>query len=141
MWQRQKNNMSEVYEIRDYRPEDKSFIMATFLRGLYYGNEFFKLIPKKIFMDNYKLIIEALLNKHIIKVACLKEDPDIILGYSVLSKDFQIIHFCFVKSAWRKNGIARSLLPKYPTCVTHFTTMSLDLMKKFPDCVFNPFSI
>lgn len=132
---------NKLYEVRDYKPEDKSFIMATFLRGLYYGDSWFSIIPKDIFMANYKLIVEALLAKHQVKVACLCEDKDVILGYSILSKDFTTIHWCFVKSAFRKQGISKALLPKYPTTVTHLTVLGKALLPKFKDCLFNPFAL
>lgn len=92
-------------------------------------------------MSNYKLVAEALLKKRTIKIACLKEDPDVILGYSVLSNDYQTIDWVFVKSAWRNKGIARSLLPLYPTSVTHLTKLGKELLPKFKDCVFNPFNL
>lgn len=129
------------FEVRDYKPEDKNFIMATFLRGLYYGDSWFSQIPKDIFMDNYKLFVENLvgLPTTTIKVACLKDDADIILGYSILSNDFQTINWVFVKLDWRKQGIARALLPKYPTSVSHLTALGKSLLPKFQNCVFNPF--
>ena len=135
------SELGSLYEIRDYKPEDKSFIMATFLRGLYYGDSWFSLIPKDIFMANYKLIAEALVNKCNIKVACLCEDKDIILGYSILSDDFQTIHFCFVKSAFRKQGIAKALLPQHPSTITHLTALGRSLLPKFKNAVFNPFKL
>ncbi len=90
-------------------------------------------------MDNYKLVGESLIKKATIKVACLVEDNDVILGYSILSNDFQVIHWVFVKAAWRKQGIAKTLVPKYPTAFTNFTTLGLTLTKKFDKIVFNPF--
>lgn len=134
------SNFQGLYEVRDYVPADKNFIMATFLRGLYYGDSWFSLIPKAIFMNNYKKVAEALVSGNtVIKVACLKDDPGVILGYSILSKDFLTVHFVFVKSAWRLKGIARSLLPQYPTAISHLTTLGKSLMNKFPTAVFNPF--
>lgn len=132
-----------LYLIRDVKDEDKSFILATFLRGLYYGDSWFSLIPKDIFMDNYKLIAQAIVNNptNKIMVACLPDDKDVILGYSILGEDFQTIHFCYVKSAWRKNGIARSLCPQRPTRVTHLTGLGRELVKKFEKCIFNPFAL
>ncbi len=132
-------NFQGMYDIRDAKPEDKNFIMATFLKGLYYGDSWFSLIDKSAFMGNYKLVAEALLNRANIKIACLKEDPDVILGYSVLSQDYQTIHWVFVKANWRQKGIARSLLPQYPTTVTHLTKLGKELLPKFKTAVFNPF--
>lgn len=135
------SNFTGLYDVRDYKESDKNFILATFLKGLYYGDSWFSQIPKNIFMDNYKNVARLLVSnpKVIIKVACLKEDPDVILGYSILSTDFNTVYWVFVKSAWRKQGIARSLLPLYPTTVAHLTSLGKTLMSKFPGAHFNPF--
>jgi len=132
-----------LYEVRDMIEEDKNFILATFLRGLYYGDSWFSEIAKDIFMTNYKPVVEKFLNdpiKYTVKVACLKEDPTVIIGYSILSADYQGITWVYVKSAWRKRGIAKSLTPRYPTYVTHLTALGKVLMKKFEtNVIFNPF--
>lgn len=135
------SDADKIYEIRDYRPSDKAFVMSTFLRGLYYGDSWFSGIPKDIFMENYHAIAEVLLTKSLMKIACLCEDPDVILGYSMLSKDMSIIHFVFVKSAFRKQGIARSLIPKHPDSVSHLTQLGRSVLHKIPNCVFNPFNL
>ena len=131
--------------IRDYRPDaDKNFVMATFLRGVYYGDTWFSLIPKNIFMNAYKKFAEAIVNnpKTIIKVACLQDDPDVMVGYSILSSDFSAITWVFVKAAWRKQGIARQLLPQLPTTVTHLTPLGKSLLPKFKtQVIFNPFYV
>jgi hypothetical protein len=147
--------------VRNYKPEDKAFIMSTFLRGLYYGHTHestnettkvpnltrspvnFQAIPKDSFMESYKIVGEGLINSPntSVQVACLKDDEDIIVGYSILSADFQTVHWVFVKKAWRLQGIARSLLPQYPTTVTHLTGLGKSLMYKFKNCVFDPFKI
>jgi hypothetical protein len=141
-------DFSGLYDVRDMIPEDKNFILATFLRGLYYGDSWFSIIPKPIFMENYQQIAEILIKKSTVKVACMKEDSNIILGYSILSNDFQTIHWVYVKdsrqadgSSWRRHGIARNLLPKYPTSITHLTVTGKKLMNKLPTAVFNPFAI
>lgn len=115
--------------------------MATFLRGLFYGDSWYSQIPKDIFMRNYQLIGKTLVNKptNVVKVACLKEDQDVILGYSILSDDFSTIHFVFVKKAWRKQGIGRSLVPQLATAATHLTQLGKLLLPKLPTCVFDPF--
>jgi hypothetical protein len=131
-----------LFEIRDMQPSDKNFVLATFLRGIYHGDSWFSKIPRGIFMQNYKVFAEALIdttNKVTVKVACLPDDKDIIMGYSILSADYQTIHFVYVKEAWRKKGIARALLPKFPTTVTHLTDLGSKLLHKFENVTFNPF--
>lgn len=132
-----------LYDVRDAINADISFIMATFLRGLYYGDSWFSTIPKDVFMSNYKVLGENLIysDKTTVKVACLKDDSNVILGYSILSADFQTVHFVFVKTAWRKKGIARSLVPAHPVTVTHLTALGKKLMTKLPTAIFNPFAI
>lgn len=130
-----------LYDVRDATEADKPFILSTFLKGLYYGDSWFSQIDKQAFMSNYKRVGQALVSSpHIvIKVACLKEDPDVILGYSILSNDYQVIHYVHVKKAWREKGIARSILPRYPSAVTHLTDLGRKLLTKFPNTIFNPF--
>lgn len=133
-----------LYDIRDIKSEDHNFILATFLRGLYYGDSWYSQIDKKAFMENYKKFINILINndKTVVKIACLKEDSDVILGYSILSADYQTVHWVFVKQAWRNKGIARSLLPQRPTAVTHLTALGKTLLTKFENQpTFNPFQI
>src|ERR1700675_2248172 len=101
-----KNNESQVftsmtekfqglYDIRFGTEEDNNFILATFLQGLYYGDSWFSLIPKAIFMANYKKVAQTLVTpgKTLIYVACLKDDPSVIIGYSVLSLTAQTVHW------------------------------------------------
>lgn len=134
---------SNLYQMRDYKNTDKSFVMATFLRGLYYGDSWFGQIPKRIFMENYKKVAEAIIANPntVIKVACLKDDEDVIIGYSMLSADYSTIHWVFVKSAFRKQGIGKALVPQYPTAVSHLSDVGRKLLSRFTDCIFNPFAI
>lgn len=136
------SDFTGLYNVRNFKLEDRNFILATFLRGVYYGNSWFSLIPKDIFMNNYKMVAEAILNNNrvVIKVACLQEDPDVILGYSILYSDSPVIHWVYVKEKWRKKGIARALTPKNPTAVTHLSALGQSLMNKFENLIFNPFA-
>ncbi len=135
------SDFAGLYNIRDVTESDYNFIRATFIKGLYYGDSWFSLIPKQIYIDNYKVVIETLLAKGIISVACLKDDPSVIIGYSILSQDLLTIHWVYVKDKWRKNGIAKSLVPKYPKYVSHLTDLGKKLITKFDSCQFNPFNI
>jgi hypothetical protein len=72
-------------------------------------------------------------------VACLKEDPDVILGYSVT--DGTRIHWVHLKAAWRGIGLARSLIPKNADSASHMTKIGLAITKKYPQIKFRPFSL
>ncbi len=135
------NDMLALVTFRLYKDSDEAYVMATWLRGLYYGNEFFKLIPKGIFMDNYKLALTQLVKNSVVMVAVLQEDPDIILGYSVMNNQLDVCHWVNVKLAWRYKGLGRALLPKSVSKISHFTTLGLKLMPKIDNCVFDPFAL
>lgn len=134
-------NKSSLVTTRDFKQEDYNFILATWLRGLYYGDSWFKEIPKQLFMESYQKVIVALLNTPglQVKVSCLKEDPDVILGYAVYKGS--TLHWVYVKSNWRRIGIMKSLVPNYTTTITHLTKLGLSLLKRREGVVFNPFAL
>lgn len=129
----------DLVTIRDSEPGDHNFVLATFLRGLYYGDSWFTMIPKSIFMDQYHAILEILINSPgvDIKVCCLKDDPEVILGYSIYSNT--VLHFVYVKRSWRAIGIAKSLVPINISATTHLTDVGRKLLRDHPSVVFNPF--
>lgn len=111
--------MNSLVTYRSYEPGDESFIKSTWLRGLYYGNEWFKKIEKKTFFDKYKVVVDHLLKNSEVKVACLENDPEVIVGYRV-SKD-DTLHWVYVKLSWRNLGVGKALLPAGIKRVTHLT--------------------
>lgn len=138
--QQMSNEIDKIYQIRDVEPQDIQLILATFLRGLYYGHPHLKLIPKQVFMNHYKNVARQLLfaPSTYTRVACLKEDPTIILGYAMTNGAQDTLHWVYVKSAWRRQGIAKALVPPTVTAVTHLSSTGLILLEK-TDIVFNPF--
>lgn len=127
----------DLVSIRGPRPEDVNFIYASWLRGLYYGDTWYGEMPKDIFMHNYHKVLENILTRADVKVACLKEDPDVILGYAVSSGT--TLHWVFVKSAWRLIGIAKSIVPTNIETTTHLTKVGRSLKPR--SCIYNPFAI
>lgn len=129
--------------VRDYMPEDRNFILATWLRGLYYGDSWFKEIPKNLFMEAYHAFLERLLTKPgvFVRVVCLKDDPEVIFGYAVLADEGETVHWVFCKSNWRKQGLAKRLVPEKAKVVTHLTRVGLAILKKRPNLLFNPFKV
>ena len=126
------------FEIRSSYESDRNFIYSTWLRGLYYGNDWFKEIPSDIFYKNYQLVIDEILKrpKTQISITCLIDDKDVILGYSVFEES--TLHYIFVKDSWRKMGIAKMLAPNPITVCTHLTSVGKNLKKKY-NIIFNPF--
>lgn len=129
-----------LVSIRDYQNEDENFIFATWLQGLWHGNDWFREIDHDTYFSTYRKIIQSLLKRPSvsIKIACLKDDPSVILSYAV--SEGETLHFIFTKEAWRKNGIATMLIPKNLSWVTHLTPAARAILrKKYPNVKFNPF--
>lgn len=94
-------------------------------------------------METYHGVLDHLMQRKdlVIRVACLKEDSDVILGYAVSHtlNQYTILDFIFVKSAWRRIGVGKSLLPDEVHAVTHLTKLGRSLKPK--NVIFNPFAL
>jgi GNAT superfamily N-acetyltransferase len=120
--------------------EDRNFILATWLKGLRYGNDWFQAIDSNVYFAVYQKVILAILAdpRVTVNVACLKDDPEVILGYSVHSGNR--LDWLFVKKSWRCIGIGKSLIPEGITLVSHLTSVGRSISRR-RNWVFNPFSI
>lgn len=131
----------DLITTRDANKDDISFIYATWLRGLRHGNSWFELIIQEVYYDVYHRVIENIIksSKVTTKVACLKDDPGVILGYAVYSSNR--LDWVYVKKAWRSIGIAKMLVPKTTTTVSHITAVGIEILNKHKNIKFNPFDI
>lgn len=130
----------ERIKFRDYEPEDAAFIYDTWLNGLRGGNDLFKEIEINRYYRYYRSVIKFLMERYEVtkKIACLEEDEDVLLGYSITEGD--TLHWIYVKPHWRKFGIGNNLLPDKIKKVTHLTNMGKSILKKkYPDAIFDPF--
>lgn len=134
-------NKTDLIDVRPYTLADKNFILATWLRGLYYGDTWYREIKKAVFMANYHNFLEIILNRSntSISVACLKDEPSVILGYAVMRNDQPVLHWVFVKKPWRSIGISKLLIPASTQSVSHLTKTGLGILRNHPSVDFNPF--
>ena len=132
-------NKSQLVDIRDSIESDHNFIYASWLRGLRHGNPHFELIESEAYFKNHHEVIKSILDDFevTVKVACLKESPDVILGYCVYKYDR--LDWIFIKRSWRNIGLARDLVPEDIKTVSHVTKVGLSLLKKRPNVRFNPY--
>lgn len=135
-------NKSELVAIRSMHAGDKNFLLATWLRSLFYGDSVFSAMKKNTFMLKYKQVIDMIINnpKTSVLVACLKEEPEVILGYSVLCPELKSVHWVYIKRSWRNIGLARDLTPADTTSVTHLTKVGAIITNK-KNLEFDPFII
>lgn len=142
---------NDLIEIRPMAETDLPFIYSTWIHAIYNGNrwdknmlihkgppfDFYSEMDEPIFHENYRKVIERLMRRSSVKVACLKEDNDVILGWSC--SEPEVLHFVFVKDAWRRMGIAKDLVPGNIQFITHLT--KIGQYAKKGHWKFNPFLI
>ena len=136
-----KGDIEALVTVRPYKPEDKALVIATWLRGYYYGERAINEIEKDVFMKAYNKRLNALIDSGLmtIQLVCLKEDENVILAYSATNKDGTALHWVFTKAAWRKVGLAKKIIPVTINTVTHLTAVGRSLLKKHADVKYNPF--
>jgi GNAT superfamily N-acetyltransferase len=114
------------FAIRNGCPGDVSFIFSTWLKSFFYGGQ--TQPPERIYYSHHHALLESILQhpSTYLKVACDKQDPDLIFGWIVWSVP-NIVQFIYVKPSWRKLGIGTALLaetgitPRSAIQFTHYT--------------------
>ncbi len=112
--------------------EDIPFLFATWLKGIRYGNELYKSIPSKLYFAEMHALLDKIMQNPntLVSIACLKNDPSTILGFSVSEKT--TLHWVFVKKAWRRIGIGGDLTPITTVRVTMVTKAVRKVLENYP---------
>lgn len=142
--------MHPKIQIRGATNADDSFIFATWLRSYRHSSQFAKRITNEVYFKRHHKVIERILERTGVTalVAVLPDDPTIILGY-LIGEQFQhmpVIHFVYVKQAFRNNGIAQALFNEAnfspDHCAYSHRTYELDwIEQKFPGLTYDPYLI
>lgn len=81
-------------------------------------------------------------------VAHPKDDIETILGWLSyeIKENTPVIHFIFVKEAFRNMGVAREMITRAGIDVTkatftHWTFPVDEIIRKYPDIIFNPYDL
>ncbi len=130
----------DLIAIRCWTPPDYNFVKATWIRALRFGSSWFSKIDGPSYYKAYSGALDRLLllPETSVKVACLADEPDVILGYAVSRN--RTLDFVYVRKRWRGIGIAKSLVPSDFNSVTHLTETGKAIIEKnYPDVSFNPF--
>ncbi len=130
--------------LRPATADDVSFIFATWLNNFKNSSYHAKRIRKDVFYREHHKVIEDLLPNCSVLVATPSDDSNTILGYIVAEPADNIVHFTYVKAAFRNLGIAKQLIfasLKLDTCVkfTHWSFVMDELMEKYPHLEYNPY--
>lgn len=125
--------MSHVL-IRKFNPDtDSGFIYSTWPKGLYHASSTPIKTPKaQFFKELYDQIKQHMLTSKIF-IACMDEDRDTILGYSVIDRD--TLQWVYVKELFRKQGLARALIKNKSNRVNvvNLTKVGNAILQKHPE--------
>ena len=126
------NDVKSRITLRFATADDLPFIFSTWLKSLRYGNSWFKTIDKDAYFTKYKRAITTILQTSTITVICFKNEPEVILGYSVHADlgDSTLLHWVYVKRTWRGMGIASLLVPTNTSTVSHITGLGAKCMPR-----------
>lgn len=147
------SNKSLPYQIRSAQPSDISFIYSSWLKSYKHGSELGKSTRTGVFFNSYREVLDAILQRSQTFVACLIDEPEVILGYLVhepLADEpftvdpIHILHYAFIKESFRRLGIGQMLLEhaKINPKLTYYTHKTILLDKfdgAFSQMTYNPF--
>jgi hypothetical protein len=100
--------------IRPFQPgTDSGFIYSTLPKSIYYGSHIKIPVSRSHFFDTaYSYVQNVIADQNTrIFTACLKDDPDFIVGYAVVHGT--CLEFVYVKEGFRNQKIATLLLKKH----------------------------
>lgn len=96
----------------------------------------------RVFFPEFSQVIDHLLLNAKTIVACNEEHPQTIFGYMIFDPD--VVHYVFVKAAFRRFEIARDLIAHaFPGAkslqYSQNTNAARAISAKYPELIFNPF--
>ncbi len=127
------------WNIRPANGDDLNFIYATWLQSFWADNESSRGSAGPTFFNEYPKVVDHILAQSKTVVACKFDDPLVIYGYLVASPP--IAHYTFVKSNFRRYGIAKALLEhlKCGETYTHRTGILQNILSTHPGRTYNPY--
>lgn len=99
--------------IRPGQEADLPFVFNSWLKSFKTRSQFARRITDEVFYRWHKLVVSRILQRPgtQLLVATPEGEPDTILGYLVMEQqDVQVLHFAYVKTSFRRFGIARALV-------------------------------
>lgn len=118
---------------RNALPDDISFIYSTWLKSYRTGSGLGLASGKHAYFLLYNSIIDQILKRDgvIPTIAADPGEPQVIYGYLVAEPG--VVHYIYVKEAFRKFGIASDLYKRCgkPKIITHRTREITPLLEKY----------
>ena len=132
------------FKIRSPEPKDLNFITSTFLKSMKTESSLGRSTRSKIFFKEFNEVLDYILSVSTTLIACEKDTESTILAYLIYENE--TIHYCYVRPSVRRFEIAKDLLlyvypDKQDVYFSQNTNDSKKICKKYPELVFNPFTL
>jgi hypothetical protein len=135
--------------IRPAEAGDEGFLYRTWLEGHRVGSPAFGLrIRKTAYFKLHHPLVERILSRSRIWIACSYSDPDVIAGY-IVAEPPGVLHWVFIREGFKRMGLMRLLITAagLPSNLegVEFSHDSADyyrhLRSRFPKAIFNPYRV
>lgn len=134
--------------MRPATADDLAFFFATALQSYFYSSSNNRHIIPSVFFIEHKAIFEKILKRQsaALSIACLEEDPAVIIGFILAESLRNTLHYIYVKRPFRRFGVARKMLESAEIDIarcnaTHWTNDFSAIMRKkcYNSLVYNPY--
>jgi GNAT superfamily N-acetyltransferase len=99
--------MSNPWELRPMRDDDRNYILSSWLRSYSECPEF-RGLRRSVYFAIYEPMVKAMLERSTVAVATLPAAPAIVIGWLAVEDD--VLHYVLAKPRWRRLGVAKWLL-------------------------------
>jgi GNAT superfamily N-acetyltransferase len=135
-------------KIRGVADEDVPFIFNSWLKSYRESGPICSNVSNTIYYDSHHKLIQKILLRSQVFIACDNAFPDQIIGYIVGESidGVFVLHYVYVKHNFRKKGVGKLLLNSfnhdqtYASCCTHMTSVGDKLAAKF-NVMYHPYVI
>ena len=124
--------------IRRATDADTRFVHSSW-HTAYWKTSAHKHLTREVYDPGQDRRIDRLLFESHVLVAFFPEVPDEILGWVCMKKD--VLHYAYVKSVYRRRGIATGLVAGLATCYTHATDRVGEAFAASLNMQFNPYKL
>lgn len=130
--------------IRPWLPGDVGLVVDSWLRSFRIGSSSAKAMLSNLYQRSQKEIIDSILQRAEVLVACSPGNPDLIFAFIVFEKEPTVtaLHYLYTKAAFRRFGLARKLVDSIKETgrtleASHKTDLGGVLLKKH-GIIWNP---
>lgn len=131
---------------RDMASEDQSFVFSAWLRSVRNESPAYSMVTDRLFFKEHHDVVERLFSASPVVVACLADDPSVLIGFACGDHTKHVVHYFYVKSDFRRMGIATAMLKvlrvdiKNPEAqTTHWTRFCSKARHKILGLAYNPY--